>query len=65
MVVWHRRAVTRRHLANLDDEQLRDIGKSRGDAAREASNPSGRLDGTSGPFIAQHLLLVLDRIALR
>ncbi|MBT5433421.1 MAG: DUF1127 domain-containing protein [Rhodospirillaceae bacterium] len=39
MVVWHRRAVTRRHLAEFDHDQLCDIGKSRGEAAREASKP--------------------------
>jgi uncharacterized protein YjiS (DUF1127 family) len=39
---WRHNAVTRHQLAHLDDEQLQDIGISRGDAAREAARPFWR-----------------------
>jgi uncharacterized protein YjiS (DUF1127 family) len=39
ILTWRHNAVTRRQLAALDDDQLRDIGVSRGDADHEASRP--------------------------
>tara|TARA_B100000686_G_scaffold271073_1_gene287639 strand:- start:466 stop:720 length:255 start_codon:yes stop_codon:yes gene_type:complete len=38
-LLWRRRAVTRRHLSSLDDDQLRDIVRSRREALPEAEKP--------------------------
>jgi uncharacterized protein YjiS (DUF1127 family) len=35
MMVWYERSRQRRHLAQLDERMLRDIGLSRGDVERE------------------------------
>jgi uncharacterized protein YjiS (DUF1127 family) len=40
--VWIERARQRRHLADLSDRSLKDIGISRCDALREASKPFWR-----------------------
>ncbi len=37
--MWQERVRTRRHLHELDEHMLRDIGLSRGDALHEASKP--------------------------
>ena len=39
---WRRRARQRRILAGLDDQLLRDIGRSRAQAARETGKPFWR-----------------------
>ena len=39
---WHRRARTRRHLLDLDDHLLADVGLDRADAAREVAKPFWR-----------------------
>ncbi|SBW01940.1 hypothetical protein KL86APRO_11512 [uncultured Alphaproteobacteria bacterium] len=39
---WERRAEQRRDLAELDDRALRDIGRSRAEAAEEAAKPFWR-----------------------
>lgn len=40
--LWHRRARTRRQLAGLPPERLRDAGVTRGQAAHEAAKPFWR-----------------------
>ena len=40
--IWQERVANRRHLAELDDRLLRDIGLSRYDAMREAAKPFWR-----------------------
>ena len=40
--IWQERMVNRRHLAELDERLLRDIGLSRYDAMREAAKPFWR-----------------------
>jgi uncharacterized protein YjiS (DUF1127 family) len=42
IVRWVERARQRRALASLDDHELRDIGITRADAAREAEKPFWR-----------------------
>ncbi len=37
LMAWHERARQRRHLAQLDDRMLKDIGLSRVDVARETA----------------------------
>jgi uncharacterized protein YjiS (DUF1127 family) len=39
LAAWQDRARQRRHLAELDDRLLADMGIGRGDAAREAAKP--------------------------
>jgi len=39
LAAWQHRARQRRHLAELDDRLLADMGIGRGDAAREAGKP--------------------------
>lgn len=39
---WERRAAQRRRLDELDDRALRDIGRSRAEAAEEAAKPFWR-----------------------
>jgi uncharacterized protein YjiS (DUF1127 family) len=39
---WQERASQRRQLLDLDDAALKDIGRSRADAAREGSKPFWR-----------------------
>ena len=41
-IAWQDRATQRRNLTELDDWQLKDIGISRCDAAREAAKPFWR-----------------------
>lgn len=41
-LTWRHNAVTRHQLAQLDDEQLHDIGITRQDALREAARPFWR-----------------------
>ncbi len=42
VALWSARARQRRILAQLDDRMLRDIGKTRGQALREAGKPFWR-----------------------
>ncbi|WP_424136264.1 DUF1127 domain-containing protein [Roseomonas chloroacetimidivorans] len=42
LLLWHRRAATRRTLSELPPERLRDIGLTKMDAALEASRPFWR-----------------------
>ena len=44
LMVWLDRARQRRHLAELDDRLLRDIGISRADVDHEASRPFWQAD---------------------
>jgi len=42
MIHWHERARQRRHLGDLPDDRLRDIGVNRLEARREAEKPFWR-----------------------
>ena len=42
LITWRERASQRRHLASLEDHQLKDMGISRADAEREAGKPFWR-----------------------
>ena len=42
LAVWRHRYRSRRHLARLDHDDLRDIGMSRYEAVRESSKPFWR-----------------------
>lgn len=42
VLVWHERRRQRRHLAQLNDHMLRDIGLSRGDVWAECEKPFWR-----------------------
>ncbi|MFQ6022724.1 MAG: DUF1127 domain-containing protein [Acidiferrobacterales bacterium] len=43
LCAWHERARQRRALLALDDRMLKDIGITRADAERQASNPFWRI----------------------
>jgi uncharacterized protein YjiS (DUF1127 family) len=43
VLAWRERARQRRHLANLNDHMLRDIGHTRGDVRAESSKPFWRV----------------------
>lgn len=43
LTVWENRARERRHLAEMPDRMLRDLGLSRSDARREAEKPFWRV----------------------
>ena len=42
LCAWRERSRQRRHLRDLDERLLRDIGLSRGDVRREAAKPGWR-----------------------
>jgi uncharacterized protein YjiS (DUF1127 family) len=42
LLLWHERARQRRHLQNLSDDMLRDIGLSRADVLAEEAKPFWR-----------------------
>jgi uncharacterized protein YjiS (DUF1127 family) len=44
LLSWHERARQRRHLGQLDDRLLRDIGLSRAEVDHEMSRPFWRTD---------------------
>ena len=42
LATWHRRACSRTQLAHLSERELRDIGLTRAEAARECAKPFWR-----------------------
>ena len=42
LLLWHERARQRRHLGNLSDDMLRDLGLSRADVLAETDKPFWR-----------------------